>query len=82
MIKKIKEIDLYGNVTLREVMVCNKCGEMLEGEDYVYTLKPYFRQVNPKRDGGYGWAKPPDWHLCNECFWKLYKTLDERKWHE
>ena len=49
MIKKIKEIDLQGNITIREVMVCNKCGEVLEGEDFVFTLQPSFRQVNPKK---------------------------------
>ena len=39
MIKTIKKIDLQGNETLQEVIVCNRCKKTLEPTDYVFETK-------------------------------------------
>ena len=85
MIKTIQELGTDGNITVKKVMACNKCGRLLEGDDYHFDLKVTFGQVIPRNkwyethyvfEGG-----APEWHLCSDCFDRLSRTLDEDRWH-
>ena len=70
MIKTIKKIDLQGNETWQEVIVCNRCKKTLEPTDYVYETK--WTGVYPvKMENicacGFAAESNPTKHICECC---------------
>jgi hypothetical protein len=70
MIKTIKKIDLQGNETWQEVIVCNRCKKTLESTDYVYETK--WTGVYPVKMAsicacGFGEWSNPTKHICECC---------------
>lgn len=70
MIKEIKKIDLQGNETWQEVVVCNRCKKTLEPTDYVYETKwTAWHPVKMESTHAYGFASGsnPVKHICKCC---------------
>ena len=76
MIKDIIRIDLQGNKYLQEVVMCDKCKNILEPKDFYYTIKlTGWRPVKIEPDTAYGFSPREPWHICEECYCKLIKEL-------
>lgn len=70
MIKTIKKIDLQGNETWQEVIVCNRCKKTLESTDYVYETKwTGYYPVKMESIFAYGFAAGSNSvkHICKCC---------------
>lgn len=70
MIKTIKKIDLQGNETWQEVIVCNRCKKTLEPTDYVFETKwTGWSRVKMENVCACGFASGsnPVKHICECC---------------
>lgn len=70
MIKTIKKIDLQGNETWQEVIVCNRCKKTLESTDYVYETKwtgVYPVKMESICACGFAAGANPTKHICEQC---------------
>lgn len=70
MIKTIKKIDLQGNETWQEVIVCNRCKKTLEPTDYVFETKwTGFYPVKMENVCACGFASGSNHvkHICECC---------------
>jgi hypothetical protein len=70
MIKEIKKIDLQGNETWQEVIVCNRCKKTLEPTDYVYETKwtgVYPVKMESICACGFAAGANPTKHICERC---------------
>lgn len=77
MIKDIRRIDLQGNEYLQEVVMCDRCKNILEQNDYYYTIKLISAHpVKMKPNTAYGLSPREPWHMCEECYCKLAKELN------
>ena len=79
MIKTIPKIDLQGNETLQEVVICNRCKTILAPEDYYYTFKRVaWHPVKMKPGTAYGFAAGSNdpWHICEKCHVHVVAVLD------
>lgn len=70
MVKTIKKIDLQGNETWQEVIVCNRCKKTLESTDYVYETKwtcVYPVKMENICACGFAAGSNPTKHICECC---------------
>ena len=70
MIKTIKKIDLQGNETWQEVIVCNRCKKTLESTDYVFETKwtgVYPVKMESICACGFAAGSNPTKHICECC---------------
>lgn len=78
MIKDIKRIDLQGNEYLQEVVICDRCKNILESKDFYYTIElsswhPVKRE--PNKVYVLGSDRKP-WHICEKCYVKVKAELN------
>lgn len=79
MIKTIKKIDLQGNETWEEVLVCNRCKKVLEPDAFVYETKwTSWHPVRIKGCFGCGFnaESNPVRHICTNCYEEVESFLE------
>lgn len=79
MIKYIKKVDLQGNEYYQEVVICNRCKNILASEDYYYTFeRTAWHPVKMKPCCAYGFSAGTNnpWHICEKCHDKVVAELN------
>lgn len=81
MIKTIKKIDLQGNETWQEVIVCNRCKKTLEPTNWVYEIKwTAWHPVKMQPGHAYGFSQSsnPTKHICEKCHEDVENFLNDK----
>lgn len=78
MIKDIKRIDLQGNEYLQEVVMCDRCKNILEPKDFYYIIKlAGWHPVKFEPNTAYGLGGDnKSWHICEKCYSKVQAELN------